>query len=114
MRSTLLALALILPMLIAQSQYLAESGKKSPAIFHPVFKAAHCDVEHRNGKAHAGYVYHLPSGLIQTSWWNEYVMQDGQYATKSEDAETITVKIRQRTPYNTYVTVASKHCSGGF
>lgn len=82
--------------------------------FHTEEKVEHCDVDHARGKAYAGYVYHLATGKVVTSWWNEVELPSSYIATKTHDFDVITVKIRVRTPYNSYVTVASRRCWGGY
>lgn len=92
---------------------LATQASNTVVQMHPEYEAAHCDLDHGSSKAYAGYVFHTATGTIVNSWWNKRELGEGQRATKSVSGDTITVKIRQRTPYGTYVTAASKSCWGG-
>lgn len=99
---------LLLLVLVSQT-----SATETQTARHADYEAAHCDLDHGSSKAYAGYSFHTATGTIVSSWWNRRELGEGQKATKSVSRDTITVKIRQRTPYNTYVTAASKSCWGG-
>lgn len=92
---------------------LATQASEMRLRMHASYEAAHCDLDHDGGKAYAGYVFHTATGAIVHSWWNKRELGDGQRAAKSVSGDTITVKIRVRTPYHTYVTAANKSCWGG-
>lgn len=92
---------------------LATQASGSAVPKHASYEAAHCDLDHGSSKAYAGYAFHTGTGTISSSWWNRRELGEGQKASKSVSGDTITVKIRQKTPYNTWVTAASKSCWGG-
>lgn len=70
-----------------------------------------CSVYHGANYAIAGAVYNKANGQIVSTWWIGTNLGSGKRAKKSHSGTTITVKIQSRTPYNTYVTVASNQCS---
>ena len=70
-----------------------------------------CPVYHSNNYAIAGAVYNKADRQIVTTWWIALSLGNGQRAKKSYSGTIITVKIQQRTPYGTYITVASNKCS---
>jgi len=92
---------------------LATQASDTADTMHVDYETAHCDLNHGSRKAYAGYVFHTATGIIVHSWWNSRELGEGQKATMSDSRDWITVKIRQLTPYNSYVTVASKSCWGG-
>ena len=104
---------LLLLTLATQASSTEGTASSTEGTKHVDYETAHCDLDHGSSKAYAGYVFHTATGTIVHSWWNRRELGEGQKATKSVSGDLITVKIRQLTPYNNYVTVASKSCSGG-
>ncbi|MCY3796344.1 MAG: hypothetical protein OXG23_04605 [Chloroflexi bacterium] len=80
---------------------------------HASYGNGHCNVRHGGSIVYVGYTFHTATGKVVASSWDRRKLAPDETATKAHDDDVITVKIRVRTPYHTYVTVASKSCSGG-
>ena len=107
----ILLIALLAGMLTASLATLANDGASAS---HASYSHGHCDLRHGSSKVYASYTFHDSSGIVVGSSWDRRKLATGQKATKSHSGGLFSVKIHQRTPYNTYVTVASKSCWGGF
>lgn len=70
-----------------------------------------CSVYHGTSYAIAGAAYNKADGQIVSTWWINWRLRSNQRKSKSFSGNNVTVKIKQRTPYNTWFTAASKTCS---
>ena len=80
---------------------------------HASYSDGHCNLRKGDSIVYVGYTFHTATGKVVASSWDRRKLAPDETATKAHDDDVITVKIRVRTPYHTYVTVASKSCSGG-
>ena len=87
-------------------------GRGEPAII-PLShqKQFNCAVYYKDNYAIAAAAYNIADGKIVHTWWKGDLLSNGRSKTKSHRGTKLTVKIRVRTPYNTYVTLASETCS---
>ncbi len=70
-----------------------------------------CSVYYQDNYAIAAASYNIADGNVVHTWWIGDRLTHGRSKTKSYSGSKITVKIRVRTPYNTYLTLASETCS---
>ena len=99
----------ILILLAAISTVVAQSSSGNVAKSHQDWFS--CTVYYGDNHVIAGAVYNKADRQIVSTWWIALSLGNGQRAKKSYSGTRITVKIQKRTPYNTYVTVASNQCS---
>ena len=69
-----------------------------------------CPVYHGGSFAIAGASYYKLGKQIRHTWWIGWVLRSDQRKSMSFSGRTVTVKIRQRTPYNSWFTAASRKC----
>lgn len=101
-------IGLALMLLAAVSTVLGQRESDIVAFSHQDKLA--CSVYYLDNYAIASAVYNVADGSIVHSWWSGDVLSNGRSKTKSHSGSSITVKIRVRTPYNTYLTLASETC----
>ena len=98
-----------LVLLVAISATFAQGSSGSVVRSHQdVFD---CSVYHGNSFAIAGAAYNKVDRTIVSTWWINWSLLSNQRKSKSFSGRNVTVKIRQRTPYNTWFTAASNTCS---